>query len=94
MSFDQLRYFVTVADVGTTRAAAAALHISQPPLSRQIRALEEELGVSLFDRSPTGMPLRPEGRVFLSHARAILEAVNRAAEATHASARPRAPDGN
>ena len=84
MSFDQLRYFVTVAEVGTTRAAAQALHISQPPLSRHIRALEDELGVALFDRSARGMALRPEGEELLGHARAILAAVDRAAVATQA----------
>ncbi len=86
MSLDQLRYFVTVAEVGTTRAAATRLHVSQPPLSRQIRALEDELGVALFDRSARGMELRPEGRVLLAHARAILEAVERAAVATATAA--------
>jgi DNA-binding transcriptional LysR family regulator len=87
VSLDQLRYFVTVAEVGTTRAAAMALHISQPPLSRQIRALEGELGVALFDRSARGMRLRPEGEVFLAHAREILAAVDRAAQATQTVAR-------
>ncbi len=86
MSLDQLRYFLTVAEVGTTRAAADVLHISQPPVSRQIRALEDELGVALFNRSPRGMTLRPEGEVLREHARDILAAVDRAAEATKVSA--------
>lgn len=85
MSLDQLRYFVTVAEVGTTRAAAAALHISQPPLSRHICALENELGVALFDRSARGMVLRPEGEVLLQHARHILDAVSSAVVATRTS---------
>lgn len=80
VSFDQLRYFVAVADTGTTRAAAARLHVSQPPLSRQIRALEAELGVDLFERTPRGMALRPEGQALLRRARRILSEVGDAVD--------------
>jgi DNA-binding transcriptional LysR family regulator len=80
MSLDQLRYFVAVADTGTTRAAAAHLHVSQPPLSRQIRALEAELGVDLFERTPKGMALRPEGHALLCRARRILSEVRDAVD--------------
>jgi DNA-binding transcriptional LysR family regulator len=76
VSLDQIRYFVAVADAGTTHAAAAALHVSQPPLSRQIRALEDEIGTPLFDRTARGMRLRPAGEVFLTRARAILQALD------------------
>lgn len=78
VSLDQLRYFVTVAETGSTHAASRALHISQPPLSRHIKALEDELGVTLFDRTPRGMELRPEGARFLGHARGVLEALEEA----------------
>ncbi len=92
MSLDQLRYFVTVAEAGTTRAAAVALHISQPPLSRQIRALEEEIGVQLFHRNARGMRLLPPGEVLLRHARAILSAVDEAVDATRGD-HPERPPG-
>lgn len=82
MSLDQIRYFVAVAEAGTTRAAAAAVHVSQPPLSRQVKALEEELGTSLFERSARGMSLNAAGQEFLVHARGILMAVEQAVSAT------------
>jgi len=80
VSLDQLRYFVTVAETGSTHAASRALHISQPPLSRHIKALEEELGVPLFDRTARGMALRPEGERFLTRAKEVLAALELAVD--------------
>lgn len=87
MSLAQIRYFVAVAEEGHVGRAAQRLHVAQPPVSRQIRALEDELGTPLFVRTPRGMELLPPGSVFLDHARAILAAVDRAGDAARA-ARP------
>ena len=78
MSLDQLRTVVAIAENGTMTAAAAKLHISQPPLSRQLADLEHELGTRLFQRRPRGMRLMPAGEVFVAHARHILAAVDAA----------------
>jgi LysR family transcriptional regulator, hca operon transcriptional activator len=71
-----LRYFIAVADAGSlTVAAAQKLHTSQPSLSRQIRDLEQEIGVQLINRSAHGIELTSAGKAFLDHARtAVLQA--------------------
>jgi DNA-binding transcriptional LysR family regulator len=95
VSLAQLRYFVAVAEEGHVGRAAERLHIAQPPVSRQIRALEDELGTPLFARTRRGMSLLPSGEAFLDHARAILVAVDRAGEVARGAAKgalePNAP---
>jgi len=76
MSLTQLRYFVAVAEEGSVTRAAKRCYVTQPPMSRQLLALEDELSVKLFDRRPQGMRLSPEGERFLSHARRILSLVD------------------
>src|SRR5476649_2240263 len=78
MELRHLRYFVTVAEEGNFTRAALRLHMQQPPLSQQIRMLEEELGFVLFLRHPKGVDLSPAGKVYLQEARAILDRVKRA----------------
>ena len=83
MDLRVLRYFVTLADTLHFGRAAAALSMSQPPLSRQIRAFEDELGVELFLREPRGVRLTPAGSALLPQARRLL----READALTAGAR-------
>jgi DNA-binding transcriptional LysR family regulator len=76
----QLNYFVAVAEARNLGKAAERLHLSQPPLTRQIQQLEAELGVQLFKRMPRGMELTSAGQELLTHARNIQSMVSLAAE--------------
>lgn len=78
MDMRHLRYFIAVAEELHFTRAAARLHIAQPPLSRQIRELEEELGVTLLNRTQRRIELTDAGQVFLDKARQVLAAADSA----------------
>jgi len=80
MDLRHLRYFVAVAKQQNITRAALQLHLSQPPLSRQMRNLEEDLGVALFNREAKAVRLTEAGRVFLTEARIILQRAEEAVE--------------
>jgi DNA-binding transcriptional LysR family regulator len=86
MDFRHLRAFIAVAETSSVTKAAERLHISQPPLSRHIRQLEEELGTPLFSRHRHGVTLTDAGRELLGKAKVLAEAAadffNTAGQAT------------
>jgi DNA-binding transcriptional LysR family regulator len=75
VTFRQLRYFVAAAETGQFSMAATREHVSQSAITNAVHALEEELGVRLFNRLPQGVSLTAEGQDFLSSARHILDSV-------------------
>ena len=89
MELRHLRYFIAAAETGSlTEAAERRLHTSQPSLSRQIRDLEDQVGVDLLSRSVRGVELTDAGKVFLDHARLALMQVDATVEAARRAGRP------
>ena len=86
MELRHLRYFVAVAEEQNVSRAAKRLHVSPPPLSRQIRDLEQELGITLFERSAKAIRLTPAGGIFLLESRAVLQRADDAVAFTKAVA--------
>lgn len=84
MELRHLRYFVSVAEHLNFTKAATKLRVAQPALSRQIRDLEDELGVQLFERNSRSVRLTEAGEVFLNEARAVLQRADEAAQAARA----------
>ena len=92
MELRHLRYLIAVADAGSlTVAAEQKLHTSQPSLSRQIRDLEQEIGVQLMTRGAQGVELTSSGKAFLEHARMALVQADAAREAALRAAQPAKP---
>ncbi|MFH8346616.1 LysR family transcriptional regulator [Streptomyces sp. NPDC018045] len=82
----QLEYLLAVVETGSITEAAAHLHISQPTLSQQLKALEKTVGTPLLERTPRGAHLTPAGRAFLPGARHALAGADRATGAARAVA--------
>lgn len=80
MDIRQLRYFIAIAEEGSISAAAERLHVAQPSLSQQVLRLEGHLGVPLLERSSRGVTLTEAGHILLDRARAIVAALERAAD--------------
>lgn len=87
MDFRQLRYFVAVAEELSFSGAARRLHVSQPPLSLQVKALEEELGSTLLNRNNRKVELTEAGSLFLEQARQALSHLERAGDVVRQAAR-------
>ena len=84
MELRHLRYFLAVGESLSFTKAAARLRVAQPALSRQMRDLEDEIGVDLLRRSPRGVTLTPEGKLFLAEARELLKLSRESVKKVHA----------
>jgi LysR family transcriptional regulator, benzoate and cis,cis-muconate-responsive activator of ben and cat genes len=86
MELRHFRYFVAVAEAENVTRAAAKLHVAQPAVSRQIRDLEDELGLALLERTAKSVRLTDAGRIFLEEARAVLQRADDAVKVVRAVA--------
>jgi DNA-binding transcriptional LysR family regulator len=87
MELRHLRYFLAVGEALNFTKAAAQLRVAQPALSRQVQDLEDEIGVDLLKRSPRGVTLTAEGKLFLEEARELLKRADESIEKVRALAR-------
>ncbi|GAA1386969.1 LysR family transcriptional regulator [Kitasatospora putterlickiae] len=88
MDLEAVRTFAAVAEAGQFQKAAADLSITQQAVSKRIAALERDLGVRLFNRTPRGAEPTIDGRAFLPHARELLRVAERAVASVRAGSRP------
>ncbi|MGV9326388.1 LysR family transcriptional regulator [Streptosporangium sandarakinum] len=88
MDLDIVRTFVAAVDAGQFQEAAAELAVTQQAVSKRIAALERDLGVRLFTRTPRGAELTIDGQAFLPHARELLRVAERAVASVRAGSRP------
>ncbi|MFG2121258.1 LysR family transcriptional regulator [Streptomyces sp. NPDC048710] len=86
MSLRQMEYFLTVVEEASFTRAAELLHVTQPALSHQIKALEKTVGGALLERMPRGVRLTPMGRAFLPHAELAVRSAAQARRAARAAA--------
>lgn len=86
MEFRQIQYFIAIAELEHFGRASQKLSIAQPALSRQIKLLEAELEVELFERLPRGIRLTPAGRVLLGHMQGMSRQISKAIAETRATA--------
>src|SRR6267142_4524589 len=87
MELRHLRYFLAVGEALNFTRAAAQLRVAQPALSRQMQDLEDEMGVDLLRRSPRGVTLTAEGKLFLEEVRELLKRADESVEKVRALAR-------
>src|SRR5579862_3211548 len=87
MELRHLRYFLAVGEALNFTKAATQLRVAQPALSRQVQALEDEIGVDLFRRSPRGVTLTAEGKLFFEEVRELLKRTDGSVEKVRALAR-------
>lgn len=87
MDYERLRVFLEIVDAGSMTAAARALHLTQPALSRSVKLLEEDLGVPLFERRPRKLVLTAAGRSLVPEARQIFRAGSRLQEIARVASR-------
>ena len=87
MELRHLRYFLAVGEALKFTKAAAQLRVAQPALSRQVQDLEDEIGVDLLRRSPRGVTLTAEGKLFLEEVRELLKRADESVEKVRALAR-------
>lgn len=73
MTLQQLRYAVVTAEKKTISEAAASLYLAQPSLTKALKELEKEMGITIFTRTNRGVAVSKEGEVFLGYARQVLE---------------------